>query len=57
VVITHRGTPLVEIVPARPKPKRKDRGYGRFKGQFHIDPEEWRRMDEEIEKSFDDESL
>lgn len=57
VVITHRGTPLVEIVPAKPKSKRKDRGYGMFKGQFHIDPKEWRRMDEEIERSFDDASL
>jgi prevent-host-death family protein len=54
VVITHRGTPLVEIVPAKPKPQRKDRGYGMFKGQFPIDPAEWRRLDEEIERSFYD---
>jgi hypothetical protein len=42
----------VEIVPAKPKPQRKDRGYGMFKGQFPIDPDEWKRLDEEIEKSF-----
>jgi prevent-host-death family protein len=52
VVITHRGTPLVEIVPARPKPQRKDRGYGMFKGQFSVDPDEWKRADEEIERLF-----
>jgi prevent-host-death family protein len=55
VVITHRGTPLVEIVPAKPKPQRNDRGYGMFKSQFPIDPDEWKRLDEEIEKSFYDE--
>jgi prevent-host-death family protein len=52
VVITRRGMPLVEIVPARLKPQRKDRGYGMFKGQFNIDPDEWKRADEEIEKLF-----
>jgi prevent-host-death family protein len=53
VVITHRGTPLVEIVPARPKPQRKDRGYGAFKGQFTMpSEEEWKRMDAEIERQF-----
>lgn len=53
VVITHRGTPLVEIVPAPQKAQRKDRGYGAFKGQFTMpSEEEWKRMDEEIESRF-----
>ena len=52
VVITNHGKPLAEIIAPRLKPRRKDRGYGMFKGQFPIDQEEWKRLDKEIERDF-----
>jgi prevent-host-death family protein len=53
VVITNHGKPLAMIVPAQPRVKDKDRGYGMFKGQFTMPTdEEWKQMDREIEDSF-----
>lgn len=53
VVITNHGKPLVRIVPAQPKAKDKNRGYGMFKGQFTMPTEEeWKQADREIEDLF-----